>query len=138
MLRKGETLYSANPAEADALSKLPQNCDLNVTITKARSIRQNNTYWGLLKWVIENGPEWIGNNWKTPQAFSDVLQIELGYTRIVARFNGEEMAFPESKNFEEMPQDRFNKYFSEVQEILNEFCGYDPLVVYLNRKRNAA
>ena len=135
MRRKGETLYSLNIAESEALTAFPENVDLNVIITKARSIRQNNTYWGVLGWVIENGPEWIGERWKTSQAFSDAMQVELGYVRQVARFNGELMAFPESKSFEEMSHENFTAYFKSVKEVLEMMCGYDPVVAYLSRNR---
>ena len=102
-------------------------------MTRARSLRQNNTYWGLLAWVIENGPEWISKKWPDALGLSDALQIDLGWVRYVALFNGEVRAYPESKSFEEMAQDKFNKYFSAVQIRLTEMCGFDPLPLYLSR-----
>ncbi len=124
-----------NQAEAQAFDDaIPVGPVLKVTTTVPRSIKQNNTYWGLLAWVIENGPEWIGKKWQTAQAFSDAMQLHLGYVRHVALFNGEVRAFPESKSFEEMTQARFSEYFNKVQIELNEMCGYEPLPMYLNRR----
>ena len=122
-------------AEAHAFERaIPVGPVLKVTTTVPRSIKQNNTYWGLLAWVIENGPERIGLKWQTAQSLSDALQLHLGYVRLVALFDGETRAFPESKSFEEMTQDRFNEYFNKVQVELTELCGYDPLPLYLNRR----
>lgn len=137
MRRKGNTLYAAAPWEADMLDRFPETVDLNVAITRARSLRQNNTYWGLLAWVIDNGPEWIGQKWPEAEHLSDALQIDLGYVRYVALFNGEVRAYPESKSFEEMPQDKFNRYFEAVQKRLVEMCNFDPLDLYLRRGQAA-
>lgn len=140
MRRRGHAIHAIDQIEGEALEVFPEHCDLNVTITRARSLRQNNTYWGLLKWVIDNGPEWIGKTWPEPDHLSDALQIDRGYVRLVADFDGEVRAYPESKSFQEMPQDKFNRYFEAVQRRLVEMCGYDPLPIYLSRdgRRRAA
>ena len=136
MRRRGHAIHAIDQTEGEALEQFPEHCDLNVTITRARSLRQNNTYWGLLKWVVDNGPEWIGLTWPDKDHLSDALQIDLGYVRYVADFDGEVHAYPESKSFQEMPQDKFNRYFEAVQVKLIEMCGYDPLAIYLSRGRN--
>lgn len=133
MRRRGHTLSCFSQVEGDMLETFPENCDLNVTVSRARSVRQNNTYWGLLAWVIDNGPEWIGKKWPDALGLSDALQIDLGFVRYVAHFNGEVRAYPESKSFEEMPQDKFNRYFEAVQGRLTGMCQYDPLPLYLSR-----
>src|SRR3990172_576532 len=79
MRRKGHALHCFSQVEGDMLETFPENCDLNVTVTRARSLRQNNTYWGLLAWVIENGPEWISKKWPDALGLSDALQIDLGW-----------------------------------------------------------
>lgn len=136
MRRKGHALHCASQCEGDMIETFPEGCDLNVAVSRARSLRQNNTYWGLLKWVIENGPEWIGKKWPDKDHLSDALQIDLGYVRYVAMVGGEVRAFPESKSFQEMPQDKFNAYFEAVQKRLIEMCKYDPLPLYLSRGKD--
>lgn len=138
MRREGQRLTCVCPWEIEALEELPEGKDLNVKITQSRSVRQNNTYWGLLKWVIDNGPEFIGKNWPETQHLSDALQLKLGYVRQSATLDGEIKIWPQSKSFEEMKQDEFNRYFEAVQIELITLCKYDPLPVYLNRHRNAA
>lgn len=140
MRRRGHALHCISAEEGDMLATFPEGCDLNVSVSRARSLRQNNTYWGLLAWVIDNGPEWIGRKWPDKDHLSDALQLDLGYVRYVGMFSGEVRAFPESKSFQEMPQDKFNRYFEAVQGLLTEMCGYDPLPLYLarNRHRSAA
>lgn len=128
--RKGQTLYCANPSEALALEKLPQNVDLNATITKARSVRQNNTYFGICGYLVKHGPEFIGNNWPNYQKFSDMVQIHLGYTETLILSDGTLIGMPRSKNFEEMPQHEFNEYFEKALNYLYELCGYDVLEAY--------
>ncbi|RWF41620.1 MAG: hypothetical protein EOS46_27905 [Mesorhizobium sp.] len=135
MRRRGHALHATAQWEGDMLETFPEGCDLNVAVSRARSLRQNNTYWGLLGWVIENGPEWIGGKWPEADHLSDALQIDLGYVRYVGMFGGEVRAFPESKSFQEMPQDKFNRYFTAVQGRLTEMCNYDPLPIYLARGR---
>lgn len=137
MRRKGHSLQAVSIAECDAMEGFPENVDLNVVVSRARSLRQNNTYWGLLKWVIDNGPEWIGKQWPEPDHMSDALQLELGYVRQISLPNKMVYAVPESKSFSEMPQDKFNRYFEAVQIKLEQWCEYDPLPLYLDR-RNAA
>lgn len=139
MRRQGINLYPANPAEQDAIEAYPQNVDLNVSIRRARSVRQNNTYWGWLSYMIASGPEWIGKKWPDAQSMSDSLQLDIGYVRIIARLTGEPVALPESKNFEEMSQERFNEYFNACQEVMRGLVpDRDMLAEYLARKRRAA
>jgi hypothetical protein len=136
MRRQGQTLISLNFSEAEALEQFPQNCDLNVVIRKARSLRQNNTYWGWLGWLISDGPEFFGKNWKTAEALSDSLQLDLGYVRKIKRFNGDVDEVPESKNFEEMSQERFNEYFNFCRDYIEASAGYDTVKAYLERGKH--
>lgn len=138
MRREGQKLTCVCPWEIEALEELPEGKDLNVKITQARSVRQNNTYWGLLKFVIENGPEFIGKYWPEPQHLSDALQLKTGFVRQSATLDGEIKIWPQSKNFEEMPQDVFNRYFEAAHIELIAICDFDPLPLYLSRKRSAA
>lgn len=63
MQRQGDRLECMSPIWAEMLDQFPHGVDLNVKITRARSVRQNATYWGLLGWVITNGPEWLSEQW---------------------------------------------------------------------------
>jgi len=142
MQRRGDRLECTSPIWADMLDQFPQGIDLNVKITRARSVRQNATYWGLLGWVITNGPEWLSSQWPHADQLSDALQLETGYVRQIKLANGMVYGLPESKSFEEMPQAKFNAYFEAAQIKLAEWCGYDPLPIYLTvmagRRRMAA
>jgi hypothetical protein len=131
MQRRGDRLECTSPVWADLLSEVAQGVDLNVSITQARSVRQNASYWGVLKFVIDHGPEWIGEKWPDKDHLSDALQLELGYTRKILLKNDLIVNVPEHKNFEKMAQAKFNKYFEAVQRLLGEWCGFDVLENYM-------
>lgn len=130
MQRTGDRLECTSPIWADMLDGTPEGVDLNVKITRARSVRQNATFWGLLGFVIDHGPEWIGQQWPQSDHLADALQLELGYVRQIKLANGLTYGLPESKSFEEMPQAKFNAFFEAAQVKLTEWCGYDPLPYY--------
>ena len=134
MRRKGHRLECVAQWEGEALEEYPEGVDLNVTVSRARSLRQNNTYWGLLSWVIDNGPEWIGKQWPHRDHLSDALQLELGFVRQIKLPNGMFYMVPEHKNFAEMSQEKFNAYFTAVQTQLLKWCNFDPLEAYLSRR----
>lgn len=141
MQRRGQRLECVSPVWADMLEEFPQGVDLNVAITRARSLRQNGTYWGALAWLITDGPEWIGQKWLTKDELSDALQLEVGFVRQIKLANGLNYAVPKSKNFEECSQDVFNRYFEAAQRKLTEWCRYDAVAAYLEHmagRRRAA
>jgi len=131
MQRKGQRLECVSPVWADLLEEFPQNVDLNVAITRARSLRQNGTYWGTLAWLIADGPEWFAKTWLTKDELSDALQLEVGFVRQIKLANGLTYGVPKSKNFEECSQVVFNTYFEAAQLKLTEWCKFNPVTVYL-------
>ncbi len=131
MQRRGDRLECMSPIWADVLAEFPQGVDLNVAITRARSVRQNGTYWGLLPWALENGPEWMQQRWLGKDELSDALQLEVGFVRQIKLASGLVYAVPKSKNFEECSQAVFNAYFEAADKKLTEWCGFDPLPLYL-------
>jgi hypothetical protein len=133
MRRRGSTLECPDQGWADILCELPEGIDLNVKATRARSLKQLGTYWGLLSFVVEHGPEWIGNRWQTKDELSDALQLQVGFVRQISLRGlpeGITYAVPASKSFAECSQERFNRFFESVQAILSDWCGFDPVPAY--------
>jgi hypothetical protein len=141
MQRRGQRLECVSPVWADLLEEFPQGVDLNVAITRARSLRQNGTYFGTLAWLISDGPERFAKTWLTKDELSDALQLEVGFVRQIKLANGLTYAVPKSKNFEECSQETFNAYFEAAQSKLTEWTGYDAVAAYLEHmacRRKAA
>lgn len=133
MRREGDRLACQSPVWLDMLAELPEGVDLNVTATRARSLPQLGTYWGLLQFIIEHGPEWISKKWLTKDELSDALQLEVGFVRQIALRGlpeGVTYAVPASKSFSECSQDKFNAYFNSVQDVLRRWCNFDPVPTY--------
>lgn len=130
MRREGTRLTCPSISWAEMLMELPEGVDLNVTATRARSVRQNGTYWGLLTFVVDQGPEWMSRQWPTKDELSDALQLETGFVRQIKLASGLIYAVPASKSFEEMSQEKFNGYFEAAHKKLIEWCNYDPLPLY--------
>lgn len=132
MRRKGATLYAPDQEWADMLAEFPENCDLNVTVTRARSIPQLGTYWGLLTWVCANVE--AAADWPTKDELSDFLQLEVGFVRHIAipQPKGAPIYIrvPASKSFTECSQDRFNRYFEAALIRLDMLCCFEPLPLY--------
>lgn len=135
--RKGATLYAPSQDWADLLAELPEHVDLNVTATRARSLPQLGTYWGLLTWVCAN----VGaaEPWPSKDELSDWLQLEAGLVRHIAIPipDGDPIYYrvPASKSFAECSQERFNAFFEAAHNRLVKLCEYDPLPVYLEELR---
>lgn len=134
--RKGTTLYAPSQDWADLLVELPEHVDLNVTATKARSLPQLGTYWGMLAWVCANVD--AAEPWPTKDELSDWLQLEVGFVRQIAVPTEHGLIYyrvPASKSFAECPQERFNAHFELAHARLVKLCGYDPLPLYLEYLR---
>jgi hypothetical protein len=125
MRRIGHNLVAAAEWDGEALEALPENTDLKVKITRARSVDQNSMYWGLLRRVVREGPEWMSNQWPTADELSDALQLELGFVNQIKLPNGMVYGVPKSKSFENMSQTKFNTYFEAVLVKLNEWLGFE-------------
>ncbi len=142
--RKGNALVPMDQGWSDLLCELPEDIDLRCKITRARSVKQLGTYWGVMRWLIDYGPEWIGKRWITPDILSDALQIRVGFTREIASplIRDQVFVVPRSKSFQECSQQDFNTFFEAVQTELVEWCEYNPVEMYLNwmadRARGAA
>jgi len=131
--RHGATLYAPSQDWADLLAELPEHVDLNVTATRARSLPQLGTYWGLLTWVCAN----VGaaEPWPTKDELSDWLQLEVGFVKHIAipQMRGDPIYYrvPASKSFTECSQERFNLFFEAAHARLVKLCEYDPLPLYI-------
>jgi hypothetical protein len=141
--RKGATLYAPSPDWADLMVDLPEDVDLNVTATRARSLSQLGTYWGALNWAVGNS-EAISGYWLDKESLSDFLQLEVGFVRHIAvpQIKGEQIHIrvPLSKSFAECSQDQFNRYFTAAMDALAKRAGFDVLDHYMRhmRERRAA
>lgn len=134
MRRKGLRLECPSEDWDMLLTELPESVDLNVVATKARSLSQLGTYWGLLSFVIEHGPEWIGRRWMTKDELSDALQLEVGFVRQISLRGlpeGSAYAVPASKSFSECSHEHFTKFFNLALDKLTAWCGYDPMPLYV-------
>ena len=140
--RKGHALHAPDQEWGALMEELPEGVDLNVSASRARSIPQLGTSWGLLSWVCQNA-ERVGDLYPTKDELSDALQLEVGFVRHIRIRGlppGQTYAVPASKSFAECSQERFNRYFSAALDALTKWCGYDPLPEYMEwmRLRRAA
>lgn len=132
--RKGSSLHAPDAAWADLLSEFPEGVDINAKLTRARSIPQLATYWGTLKFALENS-EQLSDAYATKNSLSDALQIAVGFTRPIGLPNAPGMVFPvpRSKSFSECSQHEFNAYMDLSMRQLNEWLGWDAVETYLKR-----
>lgn len=135
MRREGTRLTCPSPDWLDMLMGLPEDVDLNVSATRARSIPQLGTYWASLAFALEHGPEWVSAQWLTKDELSDALQIEVGFVNQIKLGNGMVYGVPKSKSFSECPQEVFNAYFSAASDQLARWCGFDVVRAYLDHMR---
>jgi len=143
--REGNRLAPQQQCWSDLLDEIPEGIDLNITATRARSIPQLGTYWGVLSFVVDNGPEWLSNNFPSKDELSDAIQLEVGFVRNIKLPHmqaGEYYRVPASKSFQECSQKRFNEYFESVQALLRKWCNFDAVEEYKKwmeaRKRGEA
>lgn len=135
MRREGTRLTCPTNDWAEMLIQLPENVDLNVSATRARSIPQLGTYWASLAFALQHGPEWVAKQWLTKDELSDALQLEVGFVNQIKLGNGMLYAVPKSKSFSECPQEVFNAYFSAASDQLARWCDFDVVRAYLDHMR---
>lgn len=131
MRREGTRLSCPTPDWLEMLMELPEGVDLNVTATRARSLPQLGTYFGLLQWVCDNVD--AARLWPSKDELSDFLQLEVGFVRQIAIPTPHGPVYarvPASKSFTECSQEKFNAYMQKALDRLTELCGFDPLPLY--------
>lgn len=131
MQREKYHLICPSQSWADMLVELPEGVDLNVNATRARSLPQLGTYFGLLQWVCENVD--AARLWPSKDELSDFLQLEVGFVRQIGIPTPHGPVYarvPASKSFTECSQDKFNAYMQKALDRLTELCGYDPFPSY--------
>jgi hypothetical protein len=136
--RKGARLEAPTQDWADLMEGIPEGVDLNVKVTRARSIPQLGTYWRTLAFVLHNWPDTAPAQYATPEDLSDALQLSVGFSKPIALPGLIDVVYavPRSKSFNECSQHDFNAYMDLAIRRLSEWIGYAPADVYLEHMAN--
>jgi len=126
MRRVGHRLELTSWVWVDMLEEHPEGADLNITITRARSVRQNGYYWKGLSIAQENLSDALTLKYPTKHKLHEAILMALGYVSTVWAFDGTPTISPDSTAFKNMTVKEFNTYFERARPVLSEWLGYDP------------
>lgn len=108
-------LAPAEDAAIEALSSIPLNSEVLVTIHQPRNIRAHRLWWALCgmiaEWSSDEGSVW------TKDDVSDFFKISLGHYRRAVDNHGNEWKFPKSISFASLPESEFRPLLSGAIEI---------------------
>lgn len=118
LVRRGETLTPASPADAEGFDDLPRNRIIKVTVQIEPPKQLVRLYWALLAKLVK-----AGVNWPSTEAADKDLLITLGYrSAVILRSDGATHTVrfePLSKKGWDAPQ--WRNYFQQVYDhILRE------------------
>ena len=126
MRRVGHKLEITSEVWVDMLEEYPEGVDLNVKITRARSVKQNGYYWVGLGIAQHNLSDAETLKWPTPRKIHKSLLVDLGYVETVWSFSGVPSIQADSTAFKNMKTEEFNTYFERARVMLTDHLGYDP------------
>lgn len=108
-------LIPVEDAAIEALSSVPINQDVLISIHQPRNIKAHRLWWALCGLVAEWSSD-EGNAW-TRDDVSDFFKLSLGHYRRAVDNHGKEYRFPKSISFASLPESEFRPLLSGAIEI---------------------
>lgn len=125
-LQKTRTgLVPLDAYSATRVEELPLGSEFWASVATKRTNKQNSLYWSILREVID-----ATALWSTEEHLHNLLKMDLGYRSLEMKMNGEMHWVPDSTAFNQMDQEKFDKYFKKAMARLSEVAGYDVLSPY--------
>lgn len=126
MRRVGQRLEPVDQWSAEQLEALPAGVDLNVSATKARSLRQNGFYWVGLGIAVDNFDDELRSRYPTPYKLHKAFLVALGFVETAWTMEGLPVISVDSTAFDNMKVEEFNEYFSRAMDKAEDWLGYNP------------
>jgi hypothetical protein len=122
MRRVGSTLQCVSAMDQELLTSYGEGVDLEVNISRKRSLPQLRLYWSILGKVVE-----ATDAYPTAEHLHDAIKLELGYVRPIRKIDGSLRFLPDSVALHEMEQPDFQVYFDRAMQLIAQTFGFDPL-----------
>lgn len=114
VIRRGDMLTPAGPADGERIREFPSGKPLRVEVRQPRrSSQQNRLYWSLLGIVCDNLDQPI-----KPEDLHQWLKMRLHLTTEIRLRSGEIVEVPRSVAFDKMEHAEFTAYFDQVKTLV--------------------
>lgn len=112
------TCSPANQEAADWLAKKKTGAVFYISDKEVRNYEFHKKYFGMLKVAYDNQEEFINEG-----LFRKTMQVKAGYYDPVY-FGGETFQIPKSISFDNLSQEKFEKLYSDVLNVILASFGY--------------
>jgi hypothetical protein len=113
MIKRLGALRPADDASEELMNSLPLGEPIKVKISRPRNLQQHRKFYALLQIVFSNQ-----SIYPTIDALLAVIKITLGHCDIVKLPNGDLAPVVKSISFASMPQDDFNRFYSQTVDLV--------------------
>jgi hypothetical protein len=113
MVKRLGALRPADDASEEFLNGLPPGELIKVKISRSRNLQQHRKFYALLQIVFQNQ-----SIYPTIDALLAVIKITLGHCDIVKLPDGQMAPVVKSISFASMPQDDFNRFYSQTVDLV--------------------
>ncbi len=118
MLRRGNALVPEMGMDAEAISALPFNTRLKVSIVEPRNVARLRAYFAMLNEVVK-----ATGCAPTPEALHELVKLETGFV-IHVRMGAHKIALPGSIAFDKISEQEMTAFFQSAEEFLAREFGY--------------
>jgi len=113
VIKRLGALRPVDQASEEIMNGLPLGEPFKVKVSRPRNLNQHRKFYALLQVVFENQ-----SIYPTIDALLAVIKITLGHCDIVKLPNGDMAPVVKSISFASMPQDDFNRFYSQTVDLV--------------------
>lgn len=133
MAKRRGRLEPVAQMDAEALERIAEGAEVEITIKQKRSSEHLRFYWAVLGAVVD-----ATGRWHSKDDLSDALKMACGVTELRHPLNGPPYLVPDSVAFSRMAQADFTTFTEHAFAALAERIGCDPVSLLPEPRRRAA
>jgi hypothetical protein len=108
-------LFPCSQKDIDEYRKIKQDEQINIKWDYCRNKKLNDKYWVILNKIIDNYDN-IGCT--TAEMLHVSIKYELGYVKEIVDIHGQKRIIPDSTNFQQMGEKKFEKFYHMALDLL--------------------
>jgi len=120
----GVVLYPTDEESEAHLRKMKDGQNVAVEAKRARSPKHHRKFFAVLNKIFDHQEQF-----KSVDNLLDAVKLEIGYSDLKEKLNGDQWHEPKSISFHDMGQDEFNEFYDRALDVLCLHFKIDPAML---------